>query len=133
VLRDCLRAKAADISSRLKRRQLSANTVQVKVRYGDFTMLTCQITVEDPLTEPGDIYRLGCFLLGREKLVSRPLRTEQAATGVAVGQGSQIGTAWHVSETAIRKQMTKRHIPRAGLGQWPKIRHGQKIKIPDSV
>lgn len=27
-----------------------------------------------PLTEAGDIYRLGCFLLGREKLVSRPLR-----------------------------------------------------------
>jgi DNA polymerase-4 len=30
--------------------------------------------VEDPLTEAGEIYRLGCFLLGREKLVSRPLR-----------------------------------------------------------
>ena len=49
-------------------------TVQVKVRYGDFTTLTRQITVEVPLTEAGDIYRLGCFLLGREKLVSRPLR-----------------------------------------------------------
>ena len=38
------------------------------------TQLTRQITVEEPLTEAGDIYRLGCFLLGREKLVSRPLR-----------------------------------------------------------
>jgi hypothetical protein len=46
----------------------------VKVRYGDFTTLTRQITVETPLTEASDIYRLGCFLLGREKLVSRPLR-----------------------------------------------------------
>ena len=53
---------------------MGAHTVQVKVRYGDFTTLTRQITVEDPLTEAGDIYRLGCFLLGREKLVSRPLR-----------------------------------------------------------
>ena len=44
------------------------------MRYGDFTTLTRQITVEEPLTEVGDIYRLGCFLLGREKLVSRPLR-----------------------------------------------------------
>ena len=44
------------------------------MRYGDFTTLTRQITVEDPLTEANDIDRLGCFLLGRDKLVSRPLR-----------------------------------------------------------
>jgi len=74
VLRACLREQAEDISGRLKRRRLGAHTVQVKVRYGDFTTLTRQITVEEPLTEAGDIYRLGCFLLGREKLVSRPLR-----------------------------------------------------------
>ena len=74
ILRACLKEQAADISNRLKRRQLGAHTVQVKVRYGDFTTLTRQITVEEPLTEPHDIYRLGCFLLGREKLVSRPLR-----------------------------------------------------------
>jgi DNA polymerase-4 len=74
ILRTCLREQAADISNRLKRRRLGAHTVQVKVRYADFTTLTRQITVEEPLTELGDIYRLGCFLLGREKLVSRPLR-----------------------------------------------------------
>jgi DNA polymerase-4 len=74
VLRACLRQQAEDISARLKHRRLGALTVQVKVRYGDFTTLTRQITVEDPLTEAKDIYRLGCFLLGREKLVSRPLR-----------------------------------------------------------
>jgi DNA polymerase-4 len=48
--------------------------VQVKVRYSDFTTLTRQISVEEPITEGADIYRLGCFLLGRDKLVSRPLR-----------------------------------------------------------
>ena len=40
----------------------------------DFTTWTRQITVETPLTEASDIYRLGGFLLGRDKLVSRPLR-----------------------------------------------------------
>jgi len=30
--------------------------------------------VEEPLAEAAEIYRLGCFLLGRDKLVSRPLR-----------------------------------------------------------
>src|SRR6185295_2047576 len=74
VLRACLRAQADDISDRLKRRRLGAHTVQVKVRYGDFTTLTRQITVEEPLIDANEIYRLGCFLLGREKLVSRPLR-----------------------------------------------------------
>jgi len=74
ILRACLPEQAADISGRLKRRHLGAHTVQVKVRYGDFTTLTRQITVEEPLTEASDIYRLGCWLLGREKLVSRTLR-----------------------------------------------------------
>lgn len=74
VLRACLREQAADISARLKRRRLGAHTVQVKVRYSDFTTLTRQVSVEEPLTEAGEIYRLGCFLLGRERLVSRPLR-----------------------------------------------------------
>jgi DNA polymerase-4 len=46
----------------------------VKVRYSDFTTLTRQFSVEEPITEANDLYRLGCFLLGRDKLVSRPLR-----------------------------------------------------------
>jgi len=74
VLRACLKEQAADIELRLKHRRLGAHTVQVKVRYGDFTTLTRQFTVEEPLTEAGDIYRLACWLLGRERLVSRPLR-----------------------------------------------------------
>jgi DNA polymerase-4 len=74
VLRACLREQASDISTRLKHKRLGAHTIQVKVRYTDFTTLTRQISVEEPITEAPDIYRLGCFLLGREKLVSRPLR-----------------------------------------------------------
>jgi DNA polymerase-4 len=74
ILRHCLREQASDIAERLKRRRLGAHTVQVKIRYGDFTTLTRQFSVEEAITEAGDIYRLACFLLGREKLVSRPLR-----------------------------------------------------------
>jgi DNA polymerase-4 len=74
ILRHCLREQAADLSERMKRRRLGAYTVQVKLRYGDFTTLTRQISVEESITEANEIYRLACFLLGREKLVSRPLR-----------------------------------------------------------
>ena len=74
ILRACLREQAAEISAKLKRKRLGAHTVQVKVRYSDFTTLTRQISVEEPVTEMKDLYRLGCFLLAREKLVSSPLR-----------------------------------------------------------
>jgi len=74
VLRACLKSQAAEIAEKLRRRRLGARTVQVKLRYGDFKTLSRQISVEEPITEAGDIYRLGCFLLGRERLVSRPLR-----------------------------------------------------------
>lgn len=74
VLRRSLQTQAVDVAATLKRKQLAAQTVQVKLRYGDFKTLTRQITVEEPFTEANEIYRLACFLLAREKLVSRPLR-----------------------------------------------------------
>ena len=74
VLRACLREQAAEIAGKLKRRHLAAHTIQIKVRYGDFTTLTRQLTVEEPIIEAKDIYRLGCYLLARKRLVSRPLR-----------------------------------------------------------
>jgi DNA polymerase-4 len=74
ILRTCLREQAEEISAKLKRRRIGAQTVQVKLRYGDFTTLTRQLSFEEPITEAGDIYRLGCHILARERLVSRPLR-----------------------------------------------------------
>jgi DNA polymerase-4 len=74
ILKKSLRDQANDVAAKLKRKQLAAQTVQVKLRYGDFTTLTRQMTVEEPITDSEEIYRLACFLLAREKLVSRPLR-----------------------------------------------------------
>lgn len=74
ALRACLWEQAQELAGKLARDRLAAGTVQVKVRYGDFTTLTRQWSVEEPLQEAREIYRLGCWLLGREKLVNRPLR-----------------------------------------------------------
>ncbi len=74
ILRRSLREQAVEIAAKLKRRHLGAHTVQVKVRYGDFTTLTRQLSVEEPVNDATDLYRLGCFLLARQRLVSRPLR-----------------------------------------------------------
>jgi len=74
TLRQCLREQADEIAGRLQKRRLAARTVQVKVRYSDFTTLTRQISVEEPLADSAMIYRLSCWLLARHELVKRPLR-----------------------------------------------------------
>ena len=74
TLRECLREQAEDIAKKLQKRRLAARTVQVKVRYSDFTTLTRQVSVEEPIDDERSIYRFGCWLLARHDLVKRPLR-----------------------------------------------------------
>jgi len=74
ILRACLKEQADEIAGKLARRRLAARTIQVKVRYSDFTTLTRQISFEESIIEAKDIYRFGCWLLAKEKLVHRPLR-----------------------------------------------------------
>lgn len=91
TLRACLKEQSEDIAKGLAKRRLAARTVQVKVRYGDFTSLTRQISMEEPLTEAKEIYRLGCWLLGRERLVNRPLRLiGLGVSGLVDAQVSQL-------------------------------------------
>ena len=74
VLRATLREQAQDIASELSKKRLAAKSVQVRVRYSDFTTLTRQITFEDSTAEASEIYKFACHLLARHKLVNRPLR-----------------------------------------------------------
>jgi len=74
TLRAALKELAADVAQTLDQHGAGALTVQVKVRYSDFTTLTRQLRVEDPLTSAEEIYRLACFLLARHRLVKGPLR-----------------------------------------------------------
>lgn len=91
TLKRSLREQAADIARRLARRHLSAKTLQVKVRYSDFTTLTRQFSFEEPLREERDLYRLGCWLLARDRLVSRPLRLlGLGASGLVESQAVQL-------------------------------------------
>jgi DNA polymerase IV len=81
ILRRCLREQAEDIAGRLQRKRLAAKTVQVKVRYRNFSTLTRQISLQDPIADSKQIYRLACYLLARDKLVTGPLRL--LGTGVS--------------------------------------------------
>ena len=73
-LRQVLRALALDVENELGKHNAGALTVQVKVRYRDFTTLTRQIRIADPVVEAGELYRLACHLLSVHKLVPSPLR-----------------------------------------------------------
>jgi DNA polymerase IV len=74
LLRACLREQADELVQKLAKYRLAASTVSVKVRYSDFTTLTRQLSVEEPLEDAATIYRFACWLLARHQLVKRPLR-----------------------------------------------------------
>jgi DNA polymerase-4 len=89
TLRAALKEMAADVTSTLNRHGVGALTVQVKVRYSDFTTLTRQIRVEDPVTSEREIYRLTCFLLARHGLVTGPLRLLGVGVSTLVAPSQQ--------------------------------------------
>jgi DNA polymerase-4 len=74
VLKQYLLKASEEIAGQLSAQKAGACTVQVRVRYGDFTTLTRQITLGEPTASAREIYRLGCFLLAKHRLVCRPLR-----------------------------------------------------------
>jgi DNA polymerase-4 len=93
VLRGALRELAADVAQTLEVHGQEAHTVQVKVRYSDFRTLTRQIRLERPVRESRDLYRMACYLLARDRLVSEPLRL----LGISVSnlvEGSASAQLW---------------------------------------
>jgi DNA polymerase-4 len=74
TLRAALKELADDVANTLAKNAIGALTVQIKVRYSDFTTLTRQLRMEEPVTSSREIYRLACFLLARDRLVTGPLR-----------------------------------------------------------
>jgi DNA polymerase-4 len=74
TLRAALKELATDVAQTLEKHALAALTVQVKVRYSDFSTLTRQVRLADPISNAADIYRLACYLLARHQLVTQPLR-----------------------------------------------------------
>ncbi len=74
TLRAALKELATDVAQTLEKHGVGALTVQVKVRYSDFTTLTRQLRVEEPIVKAAEIYRLSQYLLARDRLVKSPLR-----------------------------------------------------------
>ncbi len=74
TLKSALKEQAEEIAGKLTRQDLFAHTIQVKVRYGDFTTLSRQTTLPEGIQDTSAIYRNVCQMLARERLVNQPLR-----------------------------------------------------------
>ena len=95
MLRSVLREQADELSAKLQRHGISAQTVQVKVRYSDFSTLTRQFSVDEPVATARDLYRLACWLLARHQLVHRPLRLlGLGVSGLVENRGRQLVFDW---------------------------------------
>ncbi len=98
VLRKILRDQALELSQGLRKKQLRARTVQVKVRYANFETLTRQLSVPVPLDEEAAIYRSACHLLARDRLVNRPLRL------LGLGVSGLVSADWSQLEFEFKPQ-----------------------------
>ena len=74
ILKSALKEQAEEIAEKLARHDVFAHTIQVKVRYGDFTTLSRQTTLPEGIQDTSAIYRNACQMLARERLVNQPLR-----------------------------------------------------------
>jgi DNA polymerase-4 len=80
TLYDQLWRLSEKVAERLKRRELAAGTVAIKLRYGDFTTLTRQMTLAVPTDDEQAIFRAARMLLERSWQRGRPVRLLGVAT-----------------------------------------------------
>ena len=74
ALKAHLRELSQGVAERLRRRQLAAGTVAIKLRYADFTTVTRQMALTVPTDDAEAIYRAALVLLHRTWRRGRPVR-----------------------------------------------------------
>lgn len=62
------------VSRRLRKADLIGNTIEIKVRYGDFTTYTRSISLAVGTNKTDVIYEKAVYLLEKNKLLNRPVR-----------------------------------------------------------
>lgn len=74
ALRGQLWRLSQGVSRRLRRNELAATTIAIKLRYSDFTTLTRQMRLSMPTDDEREIYRAALVLLRRAWQRGRPVR-----------------------------------------------------------
>jgi DNA polymerase-4 len=74
ILEQTLSRLSAGISQRLSEKGLSGKTITLKLRYSDFTTITRQTTLREPLEDESDVYQLARKLLRKFRDPKRKIR-----------------------------------------------------------
>jgi DNA polymerase-4 len=80
ALQEHLWRMSQQVAARLKRKELAASTVAIKLRYADFTTLSRQMTLAVPTDDEQAIFRAARTLLERSWQPGRPVRLLGVAT-----------------------------------------------------
>jgi DNA polymerase IV len=86
AIESTLLAHAAKIAQRLLAENFEARTITVKLKYGDFSLVTRRITTDDPMSDTTSIYAAACALLDK-----CDLRRGVRLTGVGVSNLEERG------------------------------------------
>jgi DNA polymerase-4 len=87
ILRVHIHAQALRVGQRLRRAQLSAHGVQLKLKYANFERISRQLSLPEPTDDGQTLYRSAMSLLARVAL-ARPVRlTGVSAHGLTGGEG----------------------------------------------
>jgi len=73
-IRKCLLEQCEEVGVRLRRKQLAARTVQLKLRYADFTTLTRRKTLTTPTQDEMTLYEVAMRLLSAERIQNKRIR-----------------------------------------------------------
>jgi len=74
LLADTLREQAAQVGRQLRRADLAGTTVRLKLRWPDFTTLTRQVTLPQPVDQDEQIYRVALELLRAVRPAGKAVR-----------------------------------------------------------
>jgi DNA polymerase-4 len=69
-----LLALAHRVARRMRREKIAGRTVTLKVKYGDFTLITRSATLPEPTDDAPEIYAAACTLLNKTAAGRRPVR-----------------------------------------------------------
>jgi len=73
-IKKCLLEQCEEVGSRLRREKVAARTVQLKLRYADFTTLTRRRTLPQPTQDEMMIYEVAGQLLAAERIQGKHMR-----------------------------------------------------------
>jgi nucleotidyltransferase/DNA polymerase involved in DNA repair len=73
-IKKCLLEQCDEVGSRLRKEKVAARTVQLRLRYADFTTLTRRRTLEQPTQDEMMLYEVAGHLLAAEKIAGKRIR-----------------------------------------------------------